>query len=271
MAIKIKKKGDKPEEEPEVEEVAEDAPATARAAAQLSEEADPFLRASWETASWVEEHRFAVIGGVVAVFVAILSAYMGLNFLENSKVEASTTLSPAFDSYNTLLEGSKQLEAIKANPDFEAPKTTYPNEEARWQAVYDAASKSLDKNKNNEVAHAARLAKASAASRLGKHDEAIQLFEEYRKSSSDKTMEVVVLQGIASTHADAEKWDDAIKALDDIAKADEELASAVMYQKARILERAGRAEPAKELYHKILDESPTHPQKSDIERRLATM
>lgn len=269
MAIKIKKKDGNKDSEPEAELVVE--MNAEGAAAALSEEADPFLRASWGTASWVEKNRMLVIGGVVLVFVGVLGGYMGLGFLENQKVQASTSLSPALDSYNTLLEGSKELEALKSNPELEPPKKTYKTDAERWQAVYEGADVALKQHPTTDMALAAKLTKASAALNLKKYDEAIALYTDYITSTPDPSMKTAALQGLATSYAAAKKWDDAIKTLDDLAAVDKAYVSGVGYQKARVLEQAGKPEDAKKLYHEILDADPEHPSKSDIERRLANM
>lgn len=272
MAIKIKKKdgSQEPESSSEVEE-AEQLSAAEAAKAALSEDADPFLRASWETASWIEENRGLVLGAIAIVLIAVIGGYFGLQVLESQKVEASSTLTPAFDDFTTILEGSPQHEAIKANPDLEMPEKTFPNDKARWQAVYDDAEKTLSTHPKGDVAQAARLTKAAAAIKLEKPDEAIALYQAYLGNAQDEAMKVAVLQGLATAYARAEKWDEALKTLDELAAVDEDFVSGVKYQKARLLQRAGKKEEAKALFHEILDKEPDHPSKSDIERRLATM
>ncbi len=265
MAIKIKKKD---QSEGSEEEAVEE---QAASGATLTDDADPILRASWETASWVEENRGLVLGGIFVVLIAVIGGYFGLQYLESQKVKASSALTPAIESYTTLIEGSREIEAIKSNPDIEAPEKTYESDEAKWQDVYDNADKALAKHPNSEIANASRLAKAAAALKLGKTDEAIELYTSYLESPTDPSMEAAVLQGLATAHANAENWDDATATLDKLGELDEAYAEAARYQKARILERAGKADEAKKLYHEILDEDPNHPQKADIERRLANM
>lgn len=266
MAIKIKKKDGKDEAEAEAE-----VEAAAAGAVELSEEADPFLRASWETASWIEDNRMLVLGGIATVLIAILAGYGGLSYLEQGKVEASAALTPAFQDYNTLIEGSKEYDSLKANPDIKLPEKTFKSDDERWQAIYDDASGALAKHPSSEVALAATLTKASAAAKLGKHDEAIELYKEYIATSPDSSMKTAAQHGLATAYASAEKWDDALAALDELAKTSEEYEASLRYQRARILQRAGKSDEAKTLYHEILDKDPAHPSKADIERRLANM
>ncbi len=272
MAIKIKKKdsssGNDPSEAPEL---LDESGAPVGAPSRLGEDADPILKASWETASWVEENRYLVLGIVGVVFLAIVGGYFGLQVLESQNEEASSTLTPALEDYSTMIEGSPELESLKSNPDIEAPEKTFETNQARWEAVYAGANETLSKHPQGEIAQAATLMKASAAAQLGKTEEAIQLYESYRATSNDDSMKVPVLQGLAGVYASAEKWDEALETLDELSKLDDSYASAVDYQKARILERAGRGEDARKLYHSILEEDPNHPSKADIERRLATM
>lgn len=269
MAIKIKKKDGAPvEEEPELLE--EDGRPVGAPPIAVRADGDPFVKASWQTASWVEENRMLVVGSVVVVFIAIIGGYLGLSFLEEQKVDASSSLDPAFASYNALIDGSPELEALKSAPDIPAPTKTHESPQARWQAVYDDATKALASHPSGDISLAAKLTKAAAAAELGKFDEATTLYEEYRAASADGAMKLVALQGLATTYAAAEKWDDALKALDELG-AVEGYARSAKYQKARILERSGKGDDAKSLYHAILDEDPAHPQKADIERRLANM
>ncbi|MFW6053893.1 MAG: hypothetical protein ACOC9J_03685, partial [Persicimonas sp.] len=83
MAIKIRKsggEGDNPESgSPEQ-----------KTAAQGS---DAFVQASVRGVSWIEENRNLVIGGIVAVFVAVIGIWVGFNYVESQEVEASSTLS----------------------------------------------------------------------------------------------------------------------------------------------------------------------------------
>lgn len=267
MAIKIKKKDGSADPEAEAD-VAEDVPEGLPA---LGADADPFLKVSWDTASWVEENRQIVVGAILLVLVAIIGGYIGLEYLESQNVEASATLTPAFESYNTLIEGSAEMEAISANPDLDAPEKTYENDKKRWEDVYAAANVALSKHPNAEIATPAKLAKAAAAVKLGKNDEAIELYKEFKGATNDQTLKPIAVQGLATAYAAAEKWDEAIGALDELAGMGESYAGSVQYQKARILERSGKTDQAKELYHKVLDENPGHPDKSDIERRLANM
>lgn len=264
MAIKIKKK-DRPEGSDDESVEAQAAPAT------LGKDADPLMKASWETASWVEENRGLVLAGIAILLVAVIGGYFGLQYLEAQKVEASTALTPAVESYTTLIDGSREMEAIKSNPDIEAPDKTFESDEAKWQDIYDKADSALKKHPSAEIAAAARLSKAAAAIKLGKNEEAIALYQKYLDAPVEPAMKTAVLQGMATAHANAEQWDEAIATLDKLAELDEDYAEAARYEKARILERAGKAEKAKELYHEILDTEPNHPQKADIERRLANM
>mgnify|MGYP006189433031 CR=1 FL=1 len=273
MAIKIKKKDGSgaQDEAPElVDETAGPAEA-AGARAALSADADPLLKASWETATWVEENRMLVVGAVVLVFVAIIGGYVGLQVLESQQVTASNTMSPTFDAYTTLVDGSAEMEALKANPNIPAPETTFESNAERWQAVYDKAAATLAAHPKGDVAQAARLAQASAAVKIDKADEAVALYEKFLAQNTDEAMKVAALQGLATAYSRAEKWDEAVESLDQLAALGDDFGAGAKYQKARILQRAGKSEEAKALYHEILDEQPEHPSRADIERRLATM
>ena len=261
MAIKIKKKGERPEE-PAQDEVIDMEP--------VAPAADPFARATVGGASWIEEHRGLVLGGIAAVFVIILAGYFGLEYLESQKVDASAALSPALENYHTIVEGSPEYEAVQANDKITLERT-FPSVEAKWQAVYDAAAEALSQYDTGQVAQSARLTKAAAALRLGKNEEALELYEAYLAKPHPDAGVFAVYNGMATAYAAQQKWDQAAQTFDELAEADEAYAGLARYQKARVLEEAGKPEEAKALYHEILEADPSTPFKNDIERRLALL
>ena len=221
--------------------------------------------------NWAEENPQALVGIVVALVLAVLGAYYGMEYVEAQNVKRSAELTPAFNAYNKFVKGSAQLEAIEANPNLEAPKDTLESEEARWTTIYDSASATLKSGGETEIADAARVTKAAAAMRLGKHDEAITLYEAALTKAKTATAKAPLYEGLANAQAAQKKYDDAIATYEQMATLGDDFAKAVKYPRARMLELAGKKDKAKELYHDIIENDPTHPQKTDIERRLATL
>ncbi|MFP4598812.1 MAG: tetratricopeptide repeat protein, partial [Persicimonas sp.] len=228
MAIKIRKsggEGDNPESgSPEQ-----------KTAAQGS---DAFVQASVRGVSWIEENRNLVIGGIVAVFVAVIGIWVGFNYVESQEVEASSTLSPALWAYSVPVEGSPEMEAIRENADIEVPDKVYASSQERWQAVYDEASSALEQTSEGEIAQAARLSKAAAAARLDKPDEAVELYQAYLDGDTDEAVLPFAYLGLANAQAAQGATDEAVATFDKLAEHSEDHAALAMYQKATVLEGA---------------------------------
>lgn len=262
MAIKIKKKSNR-------EEDVESTEAEASATPDLAT-ADAFERASVETAAWIEDNRGAVLGGFGALIVLAIAGYFGLQYLESQAVAASSNLTPAFEAYAKPVEGSPELESFQKNWEGEMPET-FESSEKKWQAVYDSASSTLESHSDSPLGTSAKMAKAGAALELGKTEESVKLYEEIVGSTKDSGVLAGAYLGLAGARTATGDLDGALAAYDELASIDDSIAESVRYKKARLLERKGDVEKAKELYHQILDENPSTPNKTDIERRLATL
>jgi tetratricopeptide (TPR) repeat protein len=264
MAIKIKKKSNQEDESPEVAETAE-----ATAAPDLST-ADAFERRSIEVATWIEDNRSVVIGGFFAIIALAAAGYFGVQYLEAQNVKLSAEMNPVFGAYAQPVEGTSEFEAFNKNWEGEKPEA-FEDEQAKWQAIYDNASQALEGGADSSIALPAKMAKAGAAVELGKAEEAVKIYEDVLDSTKDDGLRAGAYLGLAGARTATGDVDGAIKAYDELAKVDETIAESLRYRKARLLERKGDVEAAKALYHEILDDNPTSPNKTDIERRLATL
>lgn len=263
MAIKIRKRGsdgDQPDTE------------ASDAQGQVApEDADPILEATLRGATWMEKNRNLVIGGVVALVVAAIGVWVGTSYIEGQEVEASQSLSPALWDYGTVVEGSQEMEQIKKSDRIEVPEHTFPNEEARWQAIYDQAGAALDKHASGPLAQSARLTKAGAAMHLDKYDEAIKLYDAYLGGKTDEAMLPFVYLGLGNAYGAKGEADKAAANFDKLVEQDDSYEAMAMYKKAQVLGDAGKTDAAKELYHEILESHPKTPYRDDIERRLALL
>ncbi len=265
MAIKIKKKDNSktPEVEVEVLESEDEAVEVDVYAGNV----DPFERRAMSTASWVEKNPVVVFGG----FALILAAFIGYYFFQEGEktkaIATSSEMNSVFDSFVAPIKGSAELEALEKVPDGPKPKKTFDDMTKKWTAIYETASKGLEAP---ATAQSARITKAAAATKLGKYDEAITLYNGFLAEKHDVSSEGPVLQGLASAQIGAKKFDEAISTLGKLEKLDEGFAGAAKYQRARILEWQGKKDDAKKLYQDILDNNPKFSKKSDVERRLGT-
>lgn len=261
MAIKIRKRTDGDQPDADALEGQTGAPAAS----------DPVLDATMRGASWMEQNRNLVIGGVIAAIVAVIGVWVGTSYIDGQEVEASSTLSPALWDYTAPVEGSEELGLIRQAEEVQAPQQVFGSDLERWQAIYDRADESLSAQKAGALAQTARLTKAAAANRLGKHDEAIKLYTSYIGGETDESMLPVVYLGLATAHGAKGNVDEATANFDKLVEVDASYEGLAMYQKAQVLEGAGKTDKAKEMYHEILESDPETPYRDDIERRLALL
>lgn len=233
-------------------------------------ERDAFHQASYKAASWTEQHG-STVG--IAVLVAIVVGLGALGYKQWSASQAVTNsaqVSKAIKSYATLVEGSQQEAMLKQlRKDFK-PAKSFPNEKARWEAVYSEADASLKAYPSGGLAVSARLSKAAAAYRLGKFDEAISTYEAALKDPLSKPMRPFATYGLALSQAGKGDTDAAVKTLEGL-KDDKSFDVLAAYQKARLLDLAGKNDAARDAYHKAIEAHPQSPFKSDMERRLSKL
>jgi tetratricopeptide (TPR) repeat protein len=262
MAIKIRKRNDGDQSDADAPE-GQDAGAPAAS--------DPVLNATMRGASWMEQNRNLLIGGGIALVVAVVGIWAGTSYVENQKLEASSTLSPALWDYNAPVKGSPTMEMLTQNEEVAAPKTAFGSEGERWQAIYDKADASLGQHKTGPLAQTARLTQAAAATRLDKHDEAIKLYKAYLGNKTEETMLPFVYLGLANAHGAKGNVEKASANYDKLITQDSSYESLAQFQKAKVLEGAGKVDEAKGIYHEILESDPKTPYRDDIERRLALL
>jgi tetratricopeptide (TPR) repeat protein len=264
MAIKIKKKIDAPQEE---EELTPEVPADIEVDFDTY---DALHVKSYEAAAWVERNRNLVLGGIVAVVVGTLGVIFAVNYAESQKVQASAVLSEGLAAYEVLVEGSPDLAALRNDDRLTPPSRTFQTEEEKWQAVHKHAEATLAEHDSGELGRSARLTKAAAAVQLGNFDEAIALYEQAVQGARGEVLDFATI-GLANALAAKGEHDRAMSTLDKLAANNAEKAPFAKYEKARLLQRAGKTDEAKSLYHEILETYPKTTFRDDIERRLAML
>lgn len=269
MAIKIKNKGKKRPEEPEEEESGQpgvppgDAPGSGL---------DGFERFGIRTAAWIENNRglfFAIIGVVV---IAAVGVVLGMVHVRGQQVEASDRLSEGLAAYEQLVEGSPQLEALRAQEELEEPEQIFGSVEERWQVVYDSASHTLEDFDGGDIADSARMSKAAAALNLGEHEEAETLYQQVIDSDTVSTsMKAMAFIGLANALAAQEDLDGAEDAWGQFADLQPERRAYADFEMARMVERYGDADAAAERYAEFIEEHSDTDYADEAERRRALL
>ena len=266
MAIKIKKKDNSkaPEVEVEVLEDGEEEIEVDIYAGNI----DPFERRAMSGATWIEKNPALFFGGIALVFAAFIGYYFFQQNAEEKAVASSSQINSVFEDFVSPIKGSAELEALEKVPSGPKPKKIFDNMTKKWTAIYDTASKGTS---TPSIAQSAILAKAAAATKLGKYEEAVTLYNTFLSARHDKNSEGPVLQGLVSAQVGAKKYDDAVATLSKLASVNEKFSASAKYQHGRILEWQNKNDEAKKLYHEVLEENPQFSKKADIERRLAIL
>lgn len=286
MAKKIKKRSKRRDEEPQeadIEEVDADddegnfnekgeAQGLANALIDVPEnERDAFEDSTIRALNWIERNREAFFGLAVLAFIAPFAIYMGVLFLENSAIDASSEFNPSMEAYRQFVADGPELENYgkgKALEKHTKPTKTFATPKDKWQALYDASAK-VDK-KVSKVATPAKLAQAAAANRLGKYDEAIHMYQDLQKDSAAASLDSFILFGLAQAQIGKGDVDGAVQTLDLLAKS-KDYAPLALYHKGHVYESTGQKAKAKEAYHKLVETYPESDLKAEVDRRLAMM
>jgi predicted negative regulator of RcsB-dependent stress response len=234
-------------------------------------ERDTFQEINYQAANWIEENRTAAMGIFFAVVLLPFGIYGAYYANQQSQVSDSMEVSAAMDAYRFPVKDSPQMQIFEQNDDLKKPKTIYDSRQAKWDAVYKKADEGLKAHSQGDLAVTAQLSKAAAAYQLGKYDEAVSLYEKVISDKRAESLRPFATLAMAMSQAGKGDVDAAGATFDKLAGYDEEYKQLAQYHKGRVLESAGKVDAAKEVYHKLLEESPTTTYKSDVERRLATL
>lgn len=270
MAIKIKNKGEKPPEE-ENEEQQGTTPGVPPADAPGSG-LDGFERLSIRAAAWIENNRQLFFGIVAAVLVAGIGVVIGMAHVQSQQVEASDRLSEGFAAYEQLVEGSPELEAIRAQDGIEEPATIFDSVEERWQRVYDSAAHTLEDFDGGPIADTARLTQAAAALNLENYEEAEQLYRQVVDADDiSDAMRAKAYVGLANALAVQSDLEGAEQAWDEFSSLQPERRAYAEFEMARMVERYGDADEAAERYADFVEEHADSQYVDEVERRRAML
>lgn len=266
MAIKVRKRGENGDSPEDDEEQPEEQGQTVAPSGS-----DPFMRGSMRTLSWLADNQMLVLTALGVAILLGIGAYIGSNYMRQQSVEASKGVSNALRAFEVPVEGSPTLAGMKSVENAAPPGKTYASEKEKWQDVYKRSGTTLSNHESARVAQMARITRASAGLRLGKAEEAVELYRAYLDGERSEEMVPFVYYGLAVALADAGKYQKAVETMDKMIEADDSYESFALYHKGLFAEEAGEIDRAKKFYNKVLETDPESPYKTDINRRLALL
>lgn len=269
MAIKIKNKGKKGPEEPEEQDG--DKPGVPPGGSPGSE-LDGFERASFMAAAWIEDNRSLFFALVGIVFVAVIGVVLGVYYVRGQQVEASDRLSEGLAAYEVPVEGSPELEALRQQPDVPELPKIYDTSEEKWQDVYNSAESTLADFDRGPIAVSARLVKAAAAMNLGDYDEAKELYRDVIDTDDVSTeFQATAYMGLANSLAAQQDLSGAKEAWQQFAQLLPERQAYAEYKIARMVDRYGEPDEARDRYDQFLEDHPQSAYIQEVERRRALL
>ncbi len=258
MAIKIKRKVNKPAEEEDVELTGD----------PLLDEPDVFFQTADKSVGWAADNQSLIIGAVGFVIVALLVSFFLIQNSRNNAIERSDSLTAALDVMSGTVgdDAAPNPNANNANiKRFSTSKAKYTELGAKADAV-------LSNHGGEDVAQLAGVMKARAAFGLGNYDEAITLYEGWLSANANSDEKPVVLQALAAAQAAGKKNDAAIATLEKLKALDAdtygEMAS---YQIGQIYEAAGQKDKAKAAYEELIKSYPDSKQLEYVKMRIDLM
>lgn len=232
MAVKIKKKSNKPTDE------------------ELLEQDDQILEASQDTFNWLSANRTLVFGIIAATVVAVFAMTWFLDHRRKRVAEASTA------TYEALAISFQPVGEVEQPPEGQRPipqEEIFETQQAKLEALRSKAAEVVSAYENRRAGNEARLLEASAALELGDHEEALDGYDAFRSTSDTRLGELVATLGEATSRAAAGNLEQALSVIDDIMGRYEGLRANLTLQKARLIDTYGEPTTARSAYRDLLD------------------
>jgi TolA-binding protein len=150
---------------------------------------------------------------------------------------------------------------------------TFETEEAKLQAAVPKLKAAADAYPDTQPGITARYHLAGTLSALGKHQEAVQAYDDVVKRSGDDLYGRMARLGKAEEQARSGQLDAAIATYQELStKTDEDLpADAILMQLGRAYVAAGKKDEAQKTFTKIVDEHPESPYAAEARQELESL
>ena len=231
---------------------------------ELNLESDAFLDAASESIEWAEDHRSGVIGGIIAVAVAVALGFGYTQFEAAGNRDASDALAAALE-----LREAAIVDAAEATPaDSESP--SFESEEARNAALIEALEKAAaDAGSLTDITN---LYLAGALWEAGQADRAFDLTKQQASSlKPSDPIGFLAHQRLAAWQEDRGDLDGAITTLKGLRAAKGFYVPHAMFDIARVEMARGNKEEAKNLFEALEREHEDFSLNAQVKARLAEL
>jgi TolA-binding protein len=216
-----------------------------------------------------QRHITGTVVGVVVIAIAIGGFMM---YRRNTESRGSELLAEAMVALNARVipAGTTGDDTLPAGATLNATGT-FSTEEAKLNAALPKLKAAADAYPDSASGITARYHLASALAALGRHQEAIQTFDDVSRRSGPSTLYGRMARlGKADTQAHSGQLDAAIATWKEMASSTEgDLpVDAILMELARAYVQQGNTEEARKAYTQIVDKHPTSPYLSEARAGL---
>lgn len=224
---------------------------------------------------FIETRQRQIAGVVVGVVVVALGILGFVVYRQQTQSRGSELLAQAMVALNARVvpTGTTGEENLPAGATLGATGT-FSTEEAKLNAALPKLKAAADEYPDSASGITARYHMASALAALGRHQEAIQAFDEVaRRSGASSLYGRMARLGEADAQARSGKLDEAIATWKDMttANADDLPVDAILMELARAYVKKGNAEEARKAFTEIVEKHPDSPYLAEARTELENL
>lgn len=197
---------------------------------------DPITETLVSIWTWMVDNRRTALTAVGIVLAAVVLYYIGSTWYSRSQSTRSLAMQKALDTYDG-----------KVDPSVKEPRDdTFPSAQAKFSAALKAFQEIESSEGKSADGLLATYYKAACLRELGRVAEAETALAQLLPEVEDKNQLQVVQMALAETYRAGGKYDDALRTLDQLEKADNPAFSteAIAFARAQCLEAKGKYQDA---------------------------
>lgn len=204
---------------------------------------------------FVQEHRRALILGVVLLVVVVLAGVGWFIYLEATEDDAQRLLADAVEAYGAPVEAGEEA-AADAEAAAGGDELSFPTREARRQRAAELFRRVIDEYGVSDAADVAQAYLGEIAAAAGDVEQAEALWREFLDDEPDHALAAEVRLNLYALMRGAGEGEEVAAELRDMLERDRRPLpqDVALYELAVTLEELGREEDASVYYQRLVDE-----------------
>jgi TolA-binding protein len=218
---------------------------------------------------YVEPRRRQVTAALILAVLLVIGITAFFIIREQTQARGSELLADAMVALNAqVVPPAPKPESGAEPPAFATQAGTFPTEQAKLQAALPKLKAAADAYPDSRAGITARYHLGASLAALGRHQEAIQAFDEVIRRAGNDVYGRMARLGKAEAQVQAKQHDAAITTYKELAgNKDGDLpVDAILMELARAYVAAGKTEEARKTFTQIVDEHPESPYAADARK-----